>query len=181
MTAVYKKAYANSNCSKSCVAVSFPASVLSTMGSIPYCQTITDYSCRNIEMRILFYKIHENCPKYCYIMEYTGKRTFLLETDNNTKYEKKWYYIFSSKEVQVQEEYLLCDITGFVGSIGGTLGLFIGFSFLDIIDMVLDYLKKVLRVKQNKRQHTEMQNGNNCIESANFLGSNDTVNPEILV
>ena len=153
MTAVYKKAYATSNCSKSCVAVSFPASAVSTMGSIPYCQSIKDYSCLNIEMRILFYKIHENCPKYCYIMEYTGKRTFMLETDNNTKYEKKWYYIFSSKEVQVQEEYLLYDITGFVGSIGGTLGLFIGFSFRDIIDMVLDYLKKALTTKRNERQH----------------------------
>ena len=87
------------------------------MGSIPYCQSITDYSCLNIEMRKMFYEINENCPKYCYIMEYTGKRTFMLETDNNTKYEKKWYYIFSSKEVQVQEEYLLCDITGFVGTV----------------------------------------------------------------
>ena len=45
------------------------------------------------------------------------------------------------------------DITGFVGSIDGTLGLFIGFSIRDIIDMVLDYLKKALTTKRNERQH----------------------------
>ena len=123
------------------MAVSFPASpaMSSTMVPIPYCQSIKDYTCLNIEMRKVFYEINENCPKYCYIMEYTGKRTFMLETDNNTKYEKTWYYIFSSKEVQVQEEYLLYDITGFVGSIGGTLGLFVGFSFLDSVMRIANY------------------------------------------
>ena len=91
------------------MAVSFPASpaMSSTMVPIPYCQSIKDYTCLNIEMRKVFYEINENCPKYCYIMEYTGKRTFMLETDNNTKYEKTWYYIFSSKEVQVQGTTLL--------------------------------------------------------------------------
>ena len=76
------------------MAVSFPASpaMSSTMVPIPYCQSIKDYTCLNIEMRKVFYEINENCP---------GKRTFMLETDNNTKYEKTWYYIFSSKEVQV--------------------------------------------------------------------------------
>ena len=59
MTTVYKKAYANSNCSKSCVAVSFPASpaMSSTMVPIPYCQSIKDYTCLNIEMRKVFDEI----------------------------------------------------------------------------------------------------------------------------
>ena len=91
----------------------------------------------------------------------------MLETDNNTKYEKTWYYIFSSKKGQVQEEYLLYNITGFVGSIGWTLGLFIGFSFSDIIDIVLDYLKKALPTKRNEQQHhIATQNGNNGMESS---------------
>ena len=79
MTTIAQQAYANSNCSKSCVAVSFPASpaMSSTMVPIPYCQSIKDYTCLNIEMRKVFYEINENCP---------GKRTFMLETDNNTKY-----------------------------------------------------------------------------------------------
>ena len=43
-----------------------------------------------------------------------------------------------SKNEEVNQEYLIYDITGFVGSVGGTLGLFIGFSFRDIVDIVLD-------------------------------------------
>ena len=59
------------------------------------------------------------------------------------------------------------DITGFVGSIDGTLGLFIRFSFGDVIDIVLDYLKKALTTKRNEQQHhTATQNRNNGIESS---------------
>ena len=166
MTTMHK-AYANSNCSKSCLVVPMSATAISKLGSMPYCQSITDYSCLNIEMRKTFYEINEKCPKSCFIMEYTGKQTFMLETDNDTKYEKTWYYIFSSKDVKVQKEYLLYDITGFVGSIGGTLGLFIGFSFRDVIDMVLNNLKKLSHTtaKQNKKQQ-HIQNGNTCKESS---------------
>ena len=62
---------------------------------------------------------------------------------------------------------MLYDITGFVGSIGGTLGLFIGFSFRDVIDMVLNNLKKLSHTtaKQNKKQQ-HIQNGNTCKESS---------------
>ena len=39
------------------------------------------------------------------------------------------------------EEYLLYDFGGMIGSIGGTLGLFIGFSFYDVILKIINYLK----------------------------------------
>ena len=35
------------------------------------------------------------------------------------------------REVTVYEEYKVYDFNGIVGSVGGSLGLFIGFSFLD--------------------------------------------------
>ena len=53
-----------------------------------------------------------------------------------------WTYRYPSSTAQVQEEYLLYDETGVIGSVGGTLGLFIGFSFRDIIA----YLIKKIRV-----------------------------------
>ena len=58
MTTMHK-AYANSNCSKSCLVVPMSATAISKMGSMPYCQSITDYSCLNIEMRKIFYEINE--------------------------------------------------------------------------------------------------------------------------
>ena len=41
-------------------------------------------------------------------------------------------------EVQVNEEYKVYDFTGILGSVGGSLGLFIGFSFLDMILRIID-------------------------------------------
>ena len=55
------------------------------------------------------------------------------------------YKIFSinfiSKTIEVNQEYIIYDATGFIGSIGGTLGLFIGFSFRDVLEAVLDFLQ----------------------------------------
>ena len=55
------------------------------------------------------------------------------------------YKIFSinfiSKTIEVNQEYIIYDVTGFIGSIGGTLGLFIGFSFRDVLEAVLDFLQ----------------------------------------
>ena len=57
----------------------------------------------------------------------------------------KEYVIFTLKyplpEGLVHEEYILYDEVAIVGSIGGTLGLFIGFSFRDIVVYILDKLR----------------------------------------
>ena len=60
----------------------------------------------------------------------------LADTDNGLK--RDWEIKFISKNDEVNQEYLIYDITGFVGSVGGTLGLFIGFSFRDIVEIILD-------------------------------------------
>ena len=52
-----------------------------------------------------------------------------------------WTYQYPSSRAQVQEEYLLYDETGVIGSVGGTLGLFIGFSFRDIIAYLIQKIR----------------------------------------
>ena len=51
------------------------------------------------------------------------------------------------EEIQVQTEYLIYDFNGLLGFIGGTLGLFIGFSFYglltDLINSVLFITQKI--------------------------------------
>ena len=51
------------------------------------------------------------------------------------------------EEIQVQTEYLIYDFNGLLGFIGGTLGLFIGFSFYglltDIINSALFITQKI--------------------------------------
>ena len=43
----------------------------------------------------------------------------------------------------IYEEYLNYDAIGMIGSVGGTLGMFIGFSMTGVISWIFVYLKSV--------------------------------------
>ena len=44
--------------------------------------------------------------------------------------------------MSVKEEYLIYDMVSMISAIGGTMGLCVGFSFRECIDILLDYLEK---------------------------------------
>ena len=44
----------------------------------------------------------------------------------------------TSKKINIFEEVLIIDFIGLVGSIGGSLGLFVGFSFFGYVTPILD-------------------------------------------
>ena len=50
-------------------------------------------------------------------------------------------YRIANSKIKVEEEYLVQDFVGMLGSIGGTLGLFIGFSFLGGSSYFLEHLQ----------------------------------------
>ena len=41
---------------------------------------------------------------------------------------------------RIEKEVLVYDVNDVIGAVGGSLGLFLGFSFFDIISKCLDYL-----------------------------------------
>ena len=43
---------------------------------------------------------------------------------------------------KVYEEYLIYDAMGMIGSVGGTLGMFVGFSMTGTISWIFGYFKK---------------------------------------
>ena len=47
--------------------------------------------------------------------------------------EYKFYTKIVSPKVEVLKEYEIYDFNGILGSVGGSLGLFVGFSFLDCL------------------------------------------------
>ena len=55
---------------------------------------------------------------------------------------------FETTNVQVYEEYLIYDEIGMIGSIGGLLGLFLGFSFLNVISYCIGKIQKMGRSQQ---------------------------------
>ena len=58
--------------------------------------------------------------------------------------------------MKVEEEYLVQDFVGMLGSIGGTLGLFVGFSFLGGISSILHYLKNLFVFKDLIKENEEL-------------------------
>ena len=50
-------------------------------------------------------------------------------------------YRFATLKTKVSKEYLIYDVIGMVGLVGGTLGLFIGFSFSNVLMFMIEYLQ----------------------------------------
>ena len=50
-------------------------------------------------------------------------------------------YRFATLKTKVSKEYLIYDVIGMVGLVGGTLGLFIGFSFSNVLTCMIEYLQ----------------------------------------
>ena len=68
---------------------------------------------------------------------------------------KRWPYIYSFRyrfapphTEKIFKEYLIYDIVNMVGSVGGNLGMWIGFSFTGIIS----HLMKMIRDRRPKRR-----------------------------
>ena len=62
---------------------------------------------------------------------------------NNSRVVHLSYWFNHEDEVEVFEEYQIYEITSVIGSIGGTLGLFVGFSFFDISTKLINIFKDI--------------------------------------
>ena len=72
---------------------------------------------------------------------------------NNSRHVYIGYWFNYEDEIEVFEEYLIYEITSVIGSIGGTLGLFIGFSFFDMST-------KLINIFQNNFLNVNAYNNN---------------------
>ena len=64
--------------------------------------------------------------KSCQTLEFHGKVTMNRRSKVNIHHTVTFYYLITQpKHVIVNEEYLVYDAIGMVGSVGGTLGMFI--------------------------------------------------------
>ena len=108
--------------------------VFANMGkyyTTPFCQNVTDCpECITTGMLIRNDK-DERCKKSCSIKEYTGE--IYLRYNQKTSDEKDVYYFkYRLQDVNstvVYDEYLIYNGIGMVGSVGGTLGMFIEFLY----------------------------------------------------
>ena len=143
------------NCSKKCTGYSLP--------SLPNCKTNEKIKCSNDLYNRLFLNIRyqtnngTQCPRPCTMFEYLGEETWTTKLSNYFNGTHGLAYQFDPPEsVTVNEEYLIYDEVSMIGSVGGTLGMCIGFSFTNVISCILNYF-------QNVYNHTKLSNGRNNV------------------
>ena len=81
--------------------------------------------------------IAKPCTRFQYQTETTQKRMEHKRDQHNALFQ----ILIDPAQVQVFEEYLIYDTVAMIGSIGGTMGLFIGFSCSGISSSVINLLE----------------------------------------
>ena len=118
---------------------------ISTNGNaMPICSTAEEFECSHEVTKAVMKKTKclPKCSQIDVSSEYEWQED---EEDPNAKRNITFSYkIFDTVKMKVEEEYLVHDFVGMLGSIGGTLGLFIGFSFLGGLTDMLSYIQTLL-------------------------------------
>ena len=86
--------------------------------------------------------INELCPKLCKTLEYSGFETW--NKGITPYYPNATFglgFLFQNMAT-VHEEYVIYDAVNMIGSVGGTLGMCIGFSFTGVISFFIRLLQK---------------------------------------
>ena len=86
----------------------------------------------------------EKCEKSCTVKSYGGTHRSIKKDpsiDNGTVGVLRT--IVNERTEDVKEENRVYDMFGFVGTVGGTLSLFLGFSFYSIIEFWVHYLREL--------------------------------------
>ena len=104
------------------------------------CTNDTEYKCGYEKMLSCYYSkmVTEACPRSCEVEKYHGQKIYLNQYPAGlNKMIMKMKY--STMNVKVYEEYEVQDIYTFIGTVGGSLGLFIGFSYTGFVGQLIDY------------------------------------------
>ena len=111
------------------------------------CKDVINYRDSVYAFGSFLYEAENHCEKHCSEITYSGKVTSIIRSGK--AYNVSWTYSFASKKVEILEEYVLMDEAGVVGGIGGTLGIFIGFSFREVVGWILQGVKIFIQNRQN--------------------------------
>ena len=139
-------------------------SLASGTNEIPLCLKKEENICaRKVQSEVWHLLANsEEYSKACSTIDYTGRIIYENQEEkdyNIKKYNKNIYtmeleYVFSSPEVvTVNEEYLIYDLMSMIGSIGGSLGLCIGFSFSGLISSIISIIQQCLRFYSSVKCH----------------------------
>ena len=130
------------------------------------CETYEESECSIEIAKSVFTNITDTnvCLKSCSILQYSGKVQYKGKHDDPHLVELK-YWFANPQSVKVYEEYLIYDRIGLIGTIGGTLGMFIGFSFTGVVTCFIKFLKNLKTFRKTISFHSI----GNCPNSAQLV------------
>ena len=126
------------NCTEQCIP-------LQLTGFLNIAKPIQNEICKNISQDICYQTvigryetIFNTCLPSCELKSYD-----VTHSENPEKYgtgtKSTYFAITSSSKVRIlNQEYLVYDTIGLIGTVGGSLGLFVGFSFFDLFCTLFD-------------------------------------------
>ena len=114
--------------------------------SIPVCNNFESWSCSlSLVLNVTKDIIHDNeeCPRACTTLQYVGWKV-AEQKFANLSHQFFFTYQFNQPHyVTAYTEYLIYDSIGMIASVGGTLGMCIGFSFNHAITYLINMIKGV--------------------------------------
>ena len=134
-------------CPRKCLPYSLPNN---EYNKISLCNTKEEWNCAHRVVNMVLENIYQSgtCTKLCTISHYSGRDIDQgIPTSDDFQY---WYSIAHPFTASITEEYLIYDTIAVISSVGGTLGMFIGFSFTGIIAYIIILMQKQVDKLQNK-------------------------------
>ena len=109
------------------------------------CDTMTQDYCV-WQYRSTFEDVFDTCLPNCDLQSYKVTLTKIPHQKLNAK--SVSFGLLTTSKVHVEHyEYLIYDTIGLIGNVGGSLGLFIGFSFFDVFCKFVDHLCTIIENK----------------------------------
>ena len=136
------------DCASKCRSnISFGKFLNHYISHLPFCKTAKEETCfLDTIARIRDGIVQKPCTK----VDYVGKAQTYSTGKGRQNIINFWYRLNDFKTVTVHEEYLVFDSVSMIGSIGGTLGLCIGFSFTNVFAAFLKFLNFLWDKYSNK-------------------------------
>ena len=153
------------NCHKKCNPMTFTLPSSEEYDKIHLCTEKERPCANNLLVHLFQNTTTQICKKLCQILQYSGKLVMVYDHKQGP-YNFSFRYRFAPPHTaKIFEEYLIYDIVNMVGSVGGNLGMWIGFSFTGFISNMMIIIqnrislgfKKTREFSVKVRTHTRTQ------------------------
>ena len=115
--------------------------------NIEACQTTNEMEMVIHELRYLMSKsasLYEMCKPRCTTTYLNIKEVEIMINKGCKSNVSELFFQWEDESMIVQEEYLLMDLNAIVSAVGGSLGLFLGFSWLQVLLKIIQKIQDTI-------------------------------------